>query len=340
MLSVPWLQLRPEGLYVAPADAYIDPLRPVQNAIITHGHADHARPNHKKVIATPPTLGIMKARYRDAAGAEPTPLDYGQTMELPGGVTLRFAPAGHILGSAQAVIEYQGMRVVAAGDYKRRADPTCAPFEVVPCDIFITEATFGLPVYTHPDAAEETKKLLDSTRLFPDRAHLVGAYGLGKCQRIIALLRREGYNGPIYLHGAMVALCELYEQYGVNLGELKPAADIPKGEAAGAIILCPPSALQEQWSRRFITPAGEPVTAMASGWMRVRARAKQKGVELPLIISDHADWDELLQTIQDVAPKELWITHGAEEALLYWCETRNIPAKALSLHGLEEEDEG
>ncbi len=339
MVSVPWLEVRPEGLFCAPADAYIDPQRGVARAIVTHGHADHARPGHDEVWATPQTIEIMNSRYGNGTAKCPHPIPYGQETMI-GPVRLRFAPAGHILGSAQAVMEYDGVRVVAAGDYKRRADPTCAPFEVVPCDVFITEATFGLPVYTHPDDRGEIRKLLESVRLFPDRAHLVGAYGLGKCQRVIALLRREGYNAPIYLHGAMVALCELYEKEGVNLGQLLPATQLDKTNADGAIILCPPSALLDRWSRRFTTPGGEAITAMCSGWMRVRARAKQKGIELPLILSDHCDWPELLQTIREVNPKEVWVTHGAEEALLYWCEQHGIHAKALALHGLDEEDAG
>lgn len=339
MVSVPWLEVRPEGLYCAPADAYIDAQRGVARAIVTHGHADHARPGHDEVWATPQTLKIMDSRYGQGTAQRPHPMEYGQETMI-GPVKLRFAPAGHILGSAQAIMDYDGVRVIAAGDYKRRPDLTCAPFEVVPCDVFITEATFGLPVYTHPDDRAEIRKLLDSVRLFSDRAHLVGAYGLGKCQRVIALLRREGYNAPIYLHGAMIALCELYEQEGVNLGQLLPATQLDKTNADGAIILCPPSALLDRWSRRFTTPAGEAITCMCSGWMRVRARAKQKGIELPLILSDHCDWPELLQTIREVNPKEVWVTHGAEEALLYWCEQHGIAAKALALHGLDEEDGG
>ena len=209
--------------------------------------------------------------------------------------TVRLAAAGHILGSAQVVMDYEGKRAVVTGDYKRASDPTAAAFELVPCDLLVTEATFGLPVFRHEPAESEIDKLLASVATFPERTHLVGAYGLGKCQRLIALLRNAGYDAPVWLHGAMQGLCDLYVSLGVPLGDLRPAADATKEDLAGAIVLCPPSALADRWSRRM----SDPVTVFASGWMRVRARARQRGIELPLIVSDHADWPELLQTIEE-----------------------------------------
>ena len=213
---------------------------------------------------------------------------YGETIKL-GDVTVSFHPAGHVLGSAQIEVSCQDTCIVASGDYKDAHDPTCAPFELVPCDVFITEATFGLPVFRHGDAADEVKKLLDSVALFPERAHLVGAYSLGKAQRVIALMREAGYDAPIYLHGAMEKITRYYESGGVALGELRPVKGMKKADLAGTITLAPPSATSDLWTRRF----PDPVTAFASGWMRVRARARQRGVELPLVISDHADWDGL-----------------------------------------------
>ena len=215
---------------------------------------------------------------------------------------MTFHPAGHVLGSAQIAVECNGLRIVASGDYKDVADPTCAPFELVPCDVFITEATFGLPVFRHGDPDGEIAKLLHSVAVFPERAHLVGAYSLGKAQRVIALIRKAGYDKPIYLHGAMEKITRYYESRGIELGDLRPVRDAKKAELAGAIALCPPSALQEVWSRRF----PDPVSSFASGWMRVRARARQRGVELPLVISDHADWDGLTATIAATgAPRDL-----------------------------------
>lgn len=331
-----WIQPHPHGIYVAPADAWIDPSEPSERALVTHGHADHARGGHARVWATPETLAIMAARYGPQAGE---PVAYGETIRLSNGkgdeVEVGFVPAGHVLGSAQIVLDHRGERVVVSGDYKRRPDPTCLAFEPVACDVFVTEATFALPVFRHPDTGDEIDKLLARLDANPDRCVLVGAYALGKAQRVIAELRERGHEAPIYIHGALARLCELYAEHGVRLGELIPATGVPKAEIAGHVVMCPPSALNDRWSRRL----PDPITAMASGWMRVRQRARQKNVELPLILSDHADWDELTDTLTEIAPKEVWVTHGREEALVHWCEQRQIKARALALVGFEDEDD-
>ncbi|MGC6400700.1 ligase-associated DNA damage response exonuclease [Sphingomonas sp. FW199] len=326
-----WIDPRPEGIYVPAADAWIDPSQPKSRALVTHGHADHARGGHGAVWATPETLAIMGVRYGEQSGH---PVGYGDTVRL-GEVDIRFVPAGHVLGSAQIVLEHRGERVVVTGDYKRRPDPTCAPFEVVPCDVFVTEATFGLPVFVHPDTPSEVAKLIAAVRADPTRCVLVGAYALGKAQRVIRELRDAGFDDPLYLHGALQRLCDLYVAHGVDLGELRPASDASKADLAGRIVLAPPSALNDRWSRRL----PDPLTAMASGWMRVRQRARQRNVELPIILSDHADWDELTTTIRDVAPREVWVTHGREDALVHWCQTHQIKARALDLVGFEDEDD-
>ncbi len=326
-----WIEVFPEGIYVRPADAWIDPSEPKPRALITHGHGDHARGGHGAVLATPETLAIMGVRYGDQNGQE---VAYGEPVGV-GEVDVSFVPAGHVLGSAQIVLEHKGERIVVSGDYKRREDPTCAPFQPVPCDVFITEATFGLPVFRHPDTASEIDRLLYRLHADPTRCVLVGAYALGKAQRVIAELRRRGHHEPIYYHGAIERLCQLYESFGVELGELRHVAGATKDEMRGHIVVAPPGALNDRWSRRL----PDPVTAMASGWMRVRQRARQSNIELPLIISDHADWDELTCTIQEVAPSEVWITHGREEALKHWCMTRQIKARELNLVGYEDEDD-
>ena len=326
-----WIEPFPEGIYVKPADAWVDPSQPKDRALVTHGHADHARGGHKAVWATPETLAIMGVRYGQQNAQ---PVDYGETVRI-GEVEVSFVPAGHVLGSAQIILDYAGERVVVSGDYKRRPDPTCAPFVVTPCDIFITEATFGLPVFRHPDTGSEVDRLLARLKAEPERCVLVGAYALGKAQRVIAELRARGHHAPIYYHGAMERLCALYEELGVPLGELRPATGATKAEMAGHIVICPPSALNDRWSRRL----PDPITAMASGWMRIRQRARQRNVELPLVISDHADWDELTLTIKEVAPKEVWITHGREDALKHWCMTHQVKARELNLVGYEDEDE-
>jgi putative mRNA 3-end processing factor len=325
---------RREGLYCPPGDFFIDPVRGVDRALITHGHADHARAGHGHVLATAETLDIMAIRYgADHAGAT-QPAGLGEVIRI-GDVTVTFHPAGHVLGSAQIAVEMNGMRIVASGDYKPRPDPTCATFEPVACDVFITEATFALPVFRHPDAADEIRRLLRSVSRNPDRAHLVGVYSLGKAQRVIRLIRDAGHHQPLYIHGALQKLCDYYESRGIALGDLRPATVDAgaKGDFAGAIILGPPSAFGDKWARRF----PDPLVSFASGWMQVRARARQRGVELPLVISDHADWDELAETIKSVAPGEVWVTHGREEALVRWCAIHGIPAKPLHLVGYEDE---
>ena len=325
---------KPGGLYCAPGDFYIDPARAVDRALITHGHSDHARPGHGHVMATKETLAIMGERMgADFAGAM-QPTRYGETHRI-GEAIVRFVPAGHVLGSAQIVVEAGGVRMVVSGDYKRQRDPTCALFEVTPCDVFISEATFALPVFCHPEPEAEIAKLLRSVNANPTRTHLVGCYALGKAQRVVALLREAGYEKPIYIHGAMEKLCALYESFGVRLGPLLPATSPSKKDFAGEIVVAPPSAMADRWSRRF----ADPVDCFASGWMRIKQRAKQRGVELPLVISDHADWEELTTTVREISPGELWITHGRDDALARWAELNGLKARPLHLVGFEDEDD-
>ena len=323
------------GLCCKPGGFHIDPVRPVERALITHGHSDHARPGHGAVLATQETLDIMRLRYGDNFAGSTQAIRYGEHLKL-GKTDVSFHPAGHVLGSAQIAVDHGGLRIVASGDYKDAPDPTCAPFEIVSCDVFITEATFGLPIFRHGDADGEIRKLLDSVSLFPERAHLVGAYSLGKAQRVMALLRKAGYGAPIYLHGAMEGITRYYQSRGIDLGELRLARDAKKADLAGAITLAPPSAITDIWTRRF----PDPVAAFASGWMRTRARARQKGIELPLVISDHADWNGLIATIAATGAGEVWVTHGQEDALVHWCETKGLKARPLDLVGYGEEDEG
>lgn len=331
MPPVDWIQARNEGIYLPMADAWIDPSLPKARALVTHGHADHARGGHGAVLATPETLAIMAARYGPQNGQA---IAYGEPIDI-GGIAVRFVPAGHVLGSAQIVLDHAGERVVVSGDYKRRADPTCEPFEPVPCDIFVTEATFALPVFRHPDTASEIDRLLAALHANPDRCVLVGAYALGKAQRVIAELRARGHDAAIFIHGALQRLCDLYTEHGVELGTLLPATGRKAADMRGHVVMAPPSALNDRWSRRL----PDPITAMASGWMRVRQRARQRNVELPLVISDHADWDELTATLKEVAPSEVWVTHGREDALVHWCGTHQIRARALDLSGREDEDD-
>jgi len=326
-----WLRPEAAGLYCVPGDFYIDPHAAVERAVITHGHSDHARPGHAHVLATAETLDIMRLRLGAGNFGSGQPLPYGEFLQVKD-VSIRLAPAGHILGSAQVVMDYRGQRAVVSGDYKRSADPTCVGFEPVLCDLFVTEATFGLPVFRHEPAMGEARKLLTSLKDFPERTHQIGVYGLGKCQRLIALLREAGYDRPIYLHGALRSMTDYYLSRGFALGDVPPIGDAP---LAGEIVLCPPSAIGDRWSRRLV----DPLAGFASGWMRIRGRARQHGVELPLVISDHVDWPELTATISELGAGEIWVTHGREQALVHYCETIGLKARALAMVGYEDDAE-
>ena len=326
------IQILDRHLHIKAIDAYIDPGVPRERAIITHGHADHARSGHGSVLATPDTIAIMQTRYGADCARRFEPLEFGVPLRIDD-VTITLYPAGHILGSAQVLVERQGQRVVVTGDYKRLTDRTAQPYELVKCDLLVTEATFGLPVFQHPHPQVEIAGLLKSVADNPERSHLVGCYALGKAQRVIALLRDAGYDAPIYLHGAMLKLCALYQELGVELGELRPALDVPKAEFAGQIVIAPPSAIRDRWSRRF----PDPVVCQASGWMSVKQRARQALVELPLIISDHCDWNELQQSVRETQAETVWVTHGREDALVYWCQSQGLQSEPLHLQGFEDD---
>ncbi|MEQ1696388.1 MAG: ligase-associated DNA damage response exonuclease [Hyphomicrobiaceae bacterium] len=327
-----WLFPRQQGLWCEPGQFYIDPRAAVDRAVITHGHSDHARSGHAHVLATAETAAIMRVRYGErCAGAFQTPA-LGDAVCV-NGVGVRLVPAGHIFGSAQVVLEYAGQRAVISGDYKRARDPTCAAFEVVPCDVFVTEATFALPVFKHELAEQEILRLMASIAAQPERAHLVGVYGLGKCQRLLKVLRLAGFDKPIYLHTSLVGLTAMYEAFGQSFGDVRPVMEAPPVEVATALVMCPPSAIGDRWSRRFT----DPVTVFASGWMRTRGRVRQSGVELPLVISDHADWPELIDTIVETGAQEVWVTHGREDALVRQLALMGIRGRALTLVGREDE---
>ena len=269
-----WLKPLPAGLYCEPGGFFIDPVRAVDRAVITHAHSDHARPGHRAVLASPQTLALMRVRLgEDGAGTTAQPLGWGERLTM-GEVTLWLEPAGHVLGSAQVALEWRGSRAVVSGDYKRTRDPTTPAFVPIACDVFVTEATFALPVFRHPPPAGEIGKLLASVALFPERTHLVGCYSLGKCQRLAALLREAGWERPIFLHGAHIPLCEAYAALGVDLGPLAPATGAAKAALAGAIVLAPPgggggslgaAARRSRGVRRLGLDAGAPARAAGRG---------------------------------------------------------------------------
>ena len=323
-----------ENLYISPINTYIDPSKPVENAIITHGHADHAKPGHKNVLATKETINIMKIRYGENCAQNFQELKLNKSLKIDD-VEITFYPAGHILGSVQVLAEYKGEKINFTGDYKTKNDKTCENFEPVRCHTLVTEATFGLPVFQHPNEHNEIKKLLRSLELFPNRPHIVGVYALGKAQRIIGLLRQQKYDKEVFIHGALEKLCNYYVEEKIFLGKFLKTNLKDKKEYQGQIILAPPSAIKNVWSRKF----DDPIICKASGWMSIKQRVKQSLVELPLIISDHADWNELTQYIKLTGAENVYVTHGREEAIVHWCKMNQINGLALSLSGREDEED-
>ncbi len=329
-----WLIKKKEGLYCIPGKFYIDPILPVENALITHAHSDHARPYNKNILSSKETIELMKIRYGENYCSSFDSPDYYEKQKI-NDVNVTLYPAGHILGSVQFLIEFKGYKLLISGDYKRSKDLTCKEYEPIKCHTFITEATFGLPIFSHPCDKKETDKLIKSLEDNITETHLVGVYALGKCQRLITLLRARGYDKTIFLHGALMKISTYYKDIGIKLGNIKNVSDIPLNQLFGQLILCPPSALNDKWSQKFRNVK----KGYVSGWMKIKQRAKQKNIELPIIISDHSDWKEILSTIEDVSPYEVLVTHGREEALVYYLNKRNYVSKALNLIGFEDENE-
>ena len=318
-------------LNIIPINVFIDPQFPVEKAIITHAHADHAKSGHKKVLGTKETLEIMKIRYGKECAQEFQYLNYGQKISIDG-VSITLFPAGHIIGSSQVLLEYRNHKIVVTGDYKTTKDSTTSEFELIKCDTLVTEATFGLPIFKHPNPNIEIKKVLESLETYNDTNHLIGVYALGKAQRIIKLLRENGFQDTIFIHGALKKICDYYQLNGINLGKLETITK-DSSNYKQKIILAPPSALKDRWSRKFRNK----ILSQASGWMNIKQRVKQSLIEIPLIISDHSDWNELTNTILECGAENIWVTHGREEGLVHWCKTNGLNAKPLSLKGREEE---
>ena len=321
-------------LNIVPINVYIDPPYPVDKAIITHAHSDHARSGHKNVLATKQTIQLMKLRYGENCAESFQELQYGEKIKI-NDIEISLFPSGHILGSSQILLKKNGYKVLITGDYKTKKDPTVTEFELVKCNTLITEATFGLPIFCHPNPSIEVKKIINSLKQKNGKNHLLGAYALGKAQRLIKLIRESGYAEKIYIHGAMEKLCKYYEHQGIKLGKIEKINSKEKKPFTNKLILCPPSALRDRWSRKF----NDCVISQASGWMCIKQRVKQNLIEIPLIISDHSDWNELTQTIKDTNAENIWITHGREDGLVRWCNINGLNAKPLSIIGRDEEVE-
>jgi len=335
-VSEPLLELTAAGLHCPRGDFFIDPWEPVERAVITHGHGDHAAPGSAHYLAPVAGRAILAKRLATETG--PPALEtmgYGETRRI-GEVEVSFHPAGHVLGSAQIRLEHRGQVWVVTGDYKRAPDPTCAPFAPVRCHTLITEATFALPVYRWPDPAAVAEDLWGwwQANAAAGRASLLYAYSLGKAQRILAELTRFT-DQTVYTHGAVEALVELYREEGVSMLPTLPVQDEPPGtEWAGRLVLAPPSVRRSRWLRRF----GDHRTAFASGWMRLRATRKRRGLDRGFVLSDHADWPALLRTVEESEAERVLCTHGSAAALARFLrEERGLDAAALQTRFTGEE---
>ncbi|MFE4106690.1 ligase-associated DNA damage response exonuclease [Almyronema epifaneia] len=322
------ITVRPEGLYCEPGNFYVDPWQAVETALVTHAHADHAHAGSSRYVATQVSAEVFKKRLGTHIRFEG--VQYGEKLKF-GDTWVSFHAAGHVLGSAQVRIEHKDEVWVISGDYKRNADPTTEPFEVVACDTFITEATFGLPIYhwqTGPETVQQIYQWWQSDR---DRASILFCYAFGKAQRVLAELAQLTER-PVYVHGAIETLNEIYRAQGVAMLPTIPTADMPRDYAyAGDLVLSPPSGHRSTWMKRF----KQPQTAFASGWMAVRGARRRRGYERGFVLSDHADWPGLIETILQTGAQTVYVTHGQNEVLArYLRETYQL--KALPLKTLFE----
>lgn len=312
-----------EGLYCEQGNFFIDPWKPVDYALITHAHSDHARSGSQHYIATKISEGILQKRLGNSVNLQG--VDYGQRIKL-GNTWVSFHPAGHVLGSAQIRVECGDEVWVVSGDYKRGFDPTCEPFEVVPCDTFITEATFGLPIYRWDTGAETCREIHQWWQSDAERPSLLFCYAFGKAQRVLSELR-QFTDKPVYVHGAVHVSTEIYRQVGVKMVETIPVSEMPRNHKfTGDLVLAPPSAFRSTWMKRF----AQPQTAFASGWMAVRGARRRRGYERGFVLSDHADWQGLVSTALQTQATTIYVTHGQTDVLSrYLSETYALNALPL-----------
>jgi putative mRNA 3-end processing factor len=314
------LELRDAGLYCPVGDFYIDPWAAVDRAIVTHAHSDHACPGSHAYLTARPGAALLRARLGPDAAIQTAP--YGDRVAF-GEVSVSLHPAGHVLGSAQVRIEHRGEVWVVSGDYKLSPDPTCEPFEPLRCHTFVSESTFGLPIFRWPEAATVIEDIRTwwSANREAGKASVLFAYPLGKAQRILATL--DTSIGPVYAHGAVERISRIYREQGVAL----PATPPPGAESRGALIVAPPSCMGSPWMKRF--PAAATSTAMASGWMRIRGTRRRRSLDRGFVISDHADWPGLLAAIDETRAESVWVTHGIRAPLVRWLEEHGRNARVV-----------
>jgi putative mRNA 3-end processing factor len=317
------ISLTARGLYCKQGDFYIDPWKPVDKAVLTHAHSDHAYRGNRRYLVC--KEGEALARIRLDPDAHISSQPYGKKATI-NGVKLSFHPAGHILGSSQVRIEYKGEVWVVSGDYKLTPDPTCAPFEPVKCNHFITEATFGLPIYRWPDPQDVFEEINGWWRRNAERgkASVIFAYSLGKAQRVLAGIDRS--IGLVLTHGSVERLTQAYREAGVDLAPTTYAGGVTdKKKFAGSLVVGPPSAQATTWLRRF----GPQSTGFASGWMMIRGARRQRAVDRGFVLSDHADWPELNDAIRATNADTVYVTHGFSEEVVRWLNETGMHAVPL-----------
>jgi putative mRNA 3-end processing factor len=323
------LELREEGLFCPAGDFYIDPWAPVTRAVITHAHSDHAAAGSEAYLTAAPGAAVLRARIGTDASIQS--VEYGEALML-GGVRVSLHPAGHILGSAQVRIERDGALWVVSGDYKLAADATCAAFEPLRCDTFVTESTFGLPIFRWEPEEEVIGSIHGWWRQNQEagRASLLFAHPLGKAQRLLA--RLDASIGPIYTHGAVERMNAVYRGQGIALAPTTHAG--AGGEWKRALVIAPPSSHGSPWERRF----GGASTAFASGWMRIRGTRRRRSLDRGFVLSDHADWPGLLRAIEETRAETVWVTHGYRGALVRWLQEHGKHAVAVPTHWEDREE--
>jgi putative mRNA 3-end processing factor len=333
-MADPLLQLTPAGLFCPRGGFYVDPWLPVERAVITHAHADHARRGHQRYLTARPGLAVLRQRLGPAAVIDVA--TYGETLDMCG-VRLSLHPAGHVLGSAQVRLEADGEVWVVSGDYKTAPDPTCTAFEPLRCHTYVTESTFGLPIYRWPDQRQIFADINAWWRdnQAHDRATVLFAYALGKAQRLLAGI--DAGIGPIFGHGAVENLHQAYRDSGVALPPTRLVSDdVNRAEYRRALILAPPSAQRSPWTRRF----GDYASGFASGWMLVRGARRRRAVDRGFVLSDHADWPGLLGAIGATGAQRVLVTHGHTPAMVRWLREQGLEAHALPTRFEGELDDG
>jgi putative mRNA 3-end processing factor len=328
------VQATDDGLYCAAGNFHVDPWRPVERAAVTHAHADHACAGSRSYLAAQAGVHLLRARVGSDAAIEP--LAYGRAIDV-NGVRVSFHPAGHILGSAQVRLEHRGEVWVISGDYKLDPDPTCDAFESLRCHTFVTESTFGLPIYRWPAPAQVFQQIHAWWRHNQDagKTSVLFAYALGKAQRVLAGI--DPAIGPVYTHGAVEQINRLYRDAGVAIAETRLARTAPAGtDWTRALVIAPPMSASSPWLRRF----GAISTGLASGWMRIRGTRRRRSLDRGFVISDHADWPRLMRAIEASGAEKVWVTHGYRAPVVRWLREKGLDAQAVETRYEGERDEG